>query len=101
MAALTLRAEAGADIREAADWYEGERPGLGRAFTRAVRALLATMARAPERFPRAYGGMHEDVRRALLRRFPYAVYFVAEPDGVVVLACVHFRRDPQVWQSRR
>ena len=72
MAALTLRAEAGADIRDAAAWYEGERAGLGREFTRAVRALLATVAREPERFPRAYGGAHEDVRRALLRRFPYA-----------------------------
>ncbi|GJG86466.1 hypothetical protein tb265_16470 [Gemmatimonadetes bacterium T265] len=66
-----------------------------------MRALLATVARSPERFPRAYGGAHEDVRRALLRRFPSAVYFLVEPDGVVVLACGHFRRDPQVWQSRR
>lgn len=101
MAALTLRAEAGADIREAADWYEGERVGLGREFTRAVRALLAAVARHPERFPRAHGGAPGEVRRALLRRFPYATYFLVEPEGVVVLACLHFRRDPHVWQSRR
>lgn len=101
MAAPTLRAEAAADIREAAGWYEGERPGLGREFTRAVRALLAGVEREPERFPRVVGGAREDVRRALLRRFPYAVYFVAEPEGAVVLACLHVRRDPQVWQSRR
>lgn len=97
MPALSLRDEAEEDIRDAAQWYEGERVGLGREFTRAVRALLATVAREPERYPRA----RAEVRRALLRRFPYAVYFVVEPEVVVVLACVHVRRDPQVWQSRR
>lgn len=97
MPALSLRDEAEDDIRDAAQWYEGERPGLGREFTRAVRALLATVAREPDRYPRA----RADVRRALLRRFPYAVYFLTEPEAVVVLACVHVRRDPQVWQSRR
>jgi plasmid stabilization system protein ParE len=41
-----------------------------------------------------------EVRRALIRRFPYAIYFFADPEAIVVLACLHVRRDPQVWQSR-
>ena len=69
-----LRAGARADVAEVAAWYEGERRGLGR---------------------------ERDVRRVLVRRFPYAPYFVAEPARVVVVACVHVRRGPRVWQSRR
>lgn len=94
---LSLRREAQADIRGAARWYEDQRPGLGTEFTRAVRALLATIEREPGRYPVA----RADVRRALVRRFPYAVYFVADPAATSVLACLHVRRDPQIWQSRR
>lgn len=97
MPALSLRDEAEDDLRDAAQWYEGERIGLGREFTQAARALLATVAREPERYPL----VRAEVRRALMRRFPYAVYFIVEPESVIVLACVHVRRDPQVWQSRR
>lgn len=93
---LSLRGEAEADVRAAAEWYDAQRAGLGTEFTRAVRALLATIEREPQRYPIARG----EVRRALLRRFPYAVYFVPLPNVTVVIACLHVRRDPDVWQSR-
>jgi toxin ParE1/3/4 len=93
---LSLRGDAQADIEAAAQWYEGERPGLGFEFTRVVRAALAAIEREPQRYPSARG----EVRRALVRRFPYALYFITEPDETVVLACLHVRRDPHVWQSR-
>jgi plasmid stabilization system protein ParE len=93
---LSLRREAQEDIRKAAGWYEERRVGLGTEFTRAVGAQLAAIEREPELFPVA----RAEVRRALVRRFPYAVYFVAEPEATVVLACLHVRRDPETWQSR-
>ena len=97
MASPALRARARADIAEAVAWYEGERRGLGREFARSVRASLAAIGRNPLHYQRA----HHDVRRVLVRRFPYALYFVAEREQVVVIACVHVRREPQLWQSRR
>lgn len=93
---LSLIAEAEADIGEAAGWYEERRRGLGLEFTRTVRALLATIERDPLRYPYA----RRQVRRALVRRFPYAVYFVADAEATVVLGCLHVRRDPQAWQGR-
>jgi len=50
----------------------------------------------PERFPVVY----RESRRALLRRFPYAVYFVASSDLVSVVACMHARREPRRWEER-
>lgn len=93
---LSIRDTASADLEEAADWYEARRPGLGGEFLRAVRAVLAGVAREPQQHPVARG----EVRRARVRRFPYVVFFVADAGGVVVLAMLHGRRDPHAWQAR-
>jgi len=93
---LVVRDAAEADITEAARWYEHRSPGLGTEFLRAVDVTLTEIVRMPERYPVVRG----EARRALLRRFPYAVFFVATPDLVSVLACMHARRDPRRWQER-
>lgn len=82
-APLSLRQEARAEIQEAYQWYERQRSGLGREFLQAVRETLAAVEGAPLRYPVVRG----DVRRALLRRFPYSVLYIAEPGSTIVLAC--------------
>ena len=93
---LVVRAAAEADVLEVALWYEQRSPGLGTEFLRAVDVTLAEIARMPARYPLVHG----DARRAHLRRFPYGVYFVATPDLVSVVACMHARRDPRRWEER-
>jgi plasmid stabilization system protein ParE len=93
---LIVRGAAEEDIAEAARWYEQRSPGLGSEFLRAVDVTLAEIARMPEHYPVVRG----KARRALLRRFPYAIYFVATPDLVSVFACLHARRDPRHWRER-
>lgn len=93
---VIFRREAEAELAEAIDWYEARRGGLGGQFLLAVDAAVARIARDPE----AYPIVHRDVRRVLLRRFPYALYYVVTPDRVTVLACFHGRRDPRRWQRR-
>jgi plasmid stabilization system protein ParE len=93
---LVVREAAEADITDAARWYEERSPGLGSEFLRAVDVTLAEIARMPGRYPLVRGR----ARRALLRRFPYAVFFVAGADLVSVIACLHARRDPKHWLER-
>ena len=85
------------DLDGAFVWYEAQRESLGYAFLDAVEATFARIRRAPEQFPILERG----VRRALVRRFPYAVYYLVTPDSIDVLACVHVRRHPRRWLSRR
>ena len=94
---LFLRKAARADIAEAFRWYEARSIGLGFEFLRAVRVAFAGIERAPQQFPLAL----DDIRKALLPRFPYVVYFVIHPRGLSVIAVMHGRRDPRRWQSRR
>jgi plasmid stabilization system protein ParE len=96
MTRIIVRSAAEADISEAALWYEDRAVGLGAEFLRAADAAIVGLRRMPERFPRVYG----DVRRVLVRRFPYAFYFVPSGDAVVVIACMHVRRDPRRWKQR-
>ena len=93
---LVVGAAAEADALDATLWYEQRSPGLGTEFLAAVEATLAEIAAMPERYPVVRG----EARRALLRRFPYGVYFVASPKLVNVVACLHVRRDPRRWQER-
>jgi plasmid stabilization system protein ParE len=93
---LVVHSAAEADIADAALWYEARATGLGADFVRAVDVALAEIQRMPERFP----VVHQQCRRALLRRFPYAVYFVPSADRISVVACMHARRDPRQWEER-
>lgn len=93
---IIVRPAAAADIDDAAFWYDRQRPGLGTEFLEAVRNSLEAIAKNP----RLYPAIHRDARRALLRRFPYGIYYRIYPDSIVVVACMHGRRDPKRWQSR-
>jgi len=85
------------DVEGAFEWYENERPGLGVEFLAELRATYFRLADGPLKYQELRGG----IRRALLRRFPYVVYFAIEADIVVVVAVLHASRDPAEWQRRR
>ena len=94
---LFIRDEAAADILLATAWYDEQRDGLGSEYTRAINGQLAAI----ERQPRLFRIVHQDVRHAIVRRFPYAVYFTIQGEQIIVIACLHLRRDPTIWHSRR
>ena len=94
---LVFRPEAETELLDARAWYEGERVGLGAIFAAAVETTVAAILQNPLAYPRVKG----DTRPALVRQFPYAVYFRPIDDEVIVLAVVHGRRNPRHWRSRR
>ena len=92
---FTLRARA--ELIDAQDWYENEAPGLGLHFRGAIDAVIERMSANPRQFPVVY----KSIRRALLRRFPYALMFVMEAvETLTVIACFHGSRDPAHWRER-
>lgn len=86
-----------AELIDAQDWYEDEAPGLGSHFRAAIDDAIQRISANPRQFPVVY----KSIRRALLRRFPYALLFVIEATGTLtVIACFHGSRDPAHWQMR-
>jgi plasmid stabilization system protein ParE len=85
------------DIRDAARWYEDREVGLGLRFLSEVRGSLKRIAADRLTFPI----VDEDVRRTLLHKFPYSIYFVGEREAVSVIAVLNQHRQPGMWKSRR
>lgn len=94
---LVIRPEAEEELAEAFVWYEEQLRGLGSEFLISVDATVHAIVRNPRQFAK----IHKDVRRALLHRFPYGVFFLVDGTRIIVLAFFHAKRNPKRWQERR
>lgn len=96
MKQVIFRSEARRDVHDAFRWYEERSAGSGLRFR---DALDATVTRVRQN-PVGYQVLFREVRRALLHRFPYGVFFKDQDEAVIVVAVLHTRRDPTSWKSR-
>lgn len=95
-AELITAPEAEQDIADAYAWYEARRTGLGEEFLSCLDACVQTICRTPK----MHAIIHENHRRALLRRFPYAVFYDYDGSTVIVYGVFHTSRDPDKWRER-
>jgi plasmid stabilization system protein ParE len=84
------------DMNSAKDWYDSRQIGLGDEFLAEVNATLNRLRAQPQ----VHQLVHGQLRRAVLKRFPYLVIYRIDPTQVTVVAVPHGRSDPSVWQSR-
>jgi plasmid stabilization system protein ParE len=93
---LVFRLEVREEVDEAYNWYQNQQGGLGDDFLDCVDEILNRICQMPE----SYAIVYLDVRRAVMRRFPYAIYYRIVSSRVIVTAIFHSRRDPKSWQTR-
>jgi toxin ParE1/3/4 len=86
---LFIRPRAETDLREAKNWYENQRAGLGAEFVANIDATIRRLIRDPLRYPVYYRGF----RRVLARRFPYKLFYRVDDDRIIVFRILHVRRD--------
>ena len=84
------------ELLDAIDWYDSRRFGLGAVLADDLNGLLGRIAADPLQFPLVL----TDLRRALLRRFPYSVIFRITSEKIQVVAFFHARRSPRQWRGR-
>ncbi|ACN18040.1 hypothetical protein HRM2_p00530 (plasmid) [Desulforapulum autotrophicum HRM2] len=96
VAELIIAPEAQQDIDEAYCWYEYRRPGLGEEFLHCVDDCIQVICRMPE----LHAKVHEEYRRALVRRFPYAIFYEHAGGTVYIYSIFHASRNPQEWHNR-
>jgi len=91
-----IRHAAEQDVLAAQDWYEKQQVGLARRFHGAFVNTIEVL----ETTPFIYQEIYRDIRRAVLHRFPYLVWYRIEGDLVIVLACTHGRTNPEQRAKR-
>jgi hypothetical protein len=93
---VALRTLARNDLVDAALWYEDQREGLSETFFSRIEEALREIAQRPQGFPE----VKKKVRRALVKQFPYAVYFTLQSDqSLCTQSCIR-RASPPVWRRR-
>lgn len=91
-----IRPEAENDLREAFDWYEDKRLGLGYDFLLQVEAGLRFIESDPYIFPPVY----KDTRKHIIKRFPYKIIYIVKDDIIIILAVLHGMRDPNLFKKK-
>jgi toxin ParE1/3/4 len=93
---LIYHPDAEAELIQAARFYESRVSTLGSEFLDAADRAIAVIVEAPDR----WSIIEADVRRYLMPRFPYAVYYRVFPDHIRILAFKHHSRYPDYWRYR-
>ncbi len=89
-------AVAEAEYRDAIDYYNAEVLGLGDDFREEVAAALQRISD----FPDAWQKLSARTRRCRLNRFPYGLVYQQRPEGILVVAVMHLKREPGYWSKR-
>lgn len=85
-----------ADLDSAFEWYEEQKPGLGRRFLASVNDSFDNIAE----FPEIYALRWKNLRSCRIAVFPYLILFRILDAEIEVIAVVHGHRDESVWKSR-
>jgi toxin ParE1/3/4 len=93
---LLLRPAAKADLSETFAWYEDQLAGLGEEFMESVEQKLTQIESNPWQFPI----VRNATRRANVKRFPFAIFYVPLDEQISILAVMHHARAPLQWQQR-
>jgi toxin ParE1/3/4 len=93
---VILDPEAREEFDEAYDYYESRRSGLGEVYADAVEIVLERIGKTPRIHQIVFGKF----RRAVVRGFPFCIYYREESAHIRVISVFHTSRDPSVWQAR-
>jgi toxin ParE1/3/4 len=98
MKPVVFDSEARDEFDAAASYYEGQQAGLGDAFVAEVEEATQRIAQMPQAF-----SIHQlsGLRKCVLRRFPYSLFFLEQEDRIWIAAVAHQRRRPGYWSHRK
>jgi plasmid stabilization system protein ParE len=94
---FSFHPEAEEEFNQAIDYYEEIESGLGYDFALEVYSAIK---RSVE-FPKAWAELDGEIRRSLVRRFPYGVLYSEEQEGIFIVAVMSLHRKPGYWKHRR
>lgn len=94
---FTFHPESEAELNDAINYYEDVESGLGYDFAAEVYSTIQRSVVLPKAWPFIDG----EIRRSLVKRFPYGILYSEEPAGIYIVAVMHLHRHPDYWKSRK
>lgn len=83
------------EFQEAITWYNQQSEGLGHEFSTEIKQTLKRIQAHPD----AWTLLSDNTRRCRTNRFPYGVIYRIKDDTIFVIAIMHTRRKPRIWQD--
>jgi toxin ParE1/3/4 len=84
------------ELNDAAQYYNSESPGLGSTFLEIIQAATSKIGE----FPESGHILQGQVRRYLVRGFPYGLLYSGDADEIRILAVMNLKRRPFYWTDR-
>lgn len=84
------------ELDQAFEWYETQQKDLGLQFLNEFDAAIRRIISYPE----SYSLIEKDVRRCLVKCFPYGILYGIDTDKIIVIAVAHLHRKPDYWIDR-
>ena len=84
------------DIQQTIDFNDITQSGLGEEFWLELKQKLLVIEQNPKQFPE----ITDFIKKAVLKRFPFNVFFVEKDNIINVFAVIHFSRSSKVWENR-
>lgn len=88
--------EAEKEFQESINYYEDCREGLGYEFAREIYSAIQSIVEYPKSWPLFEG----NIRRRLIHRFPYGIFYFQDINEIYILAIIHLNRDSEYWKTR-
>jgi plasmid stabilization system protein ParE len=85
------------DIKETVSYFKEVRNDLDRDFIQAIDASFFEIFNNPVAFPI----VKYDIRKFVMAKFPFCIYFVDKNEALYILSVFHDKRNPKEWQRRR
>lgn len=89
--------EAENELAEARQWYAHQRADLDLEFMQSIDDAMSRIVASPSQYPNIY----KSLRRIVVRRFPFAIFYEVAANETQIIAVFHSRRDPERWKSRK
>lgn len=93
---IELSEEAEADLEKSYAYYLEESPKLADTFFKSINSIFNDIKRNPLIFPVAY----EDIRKYVVKKFPFVIYYQIDKSKIKVIAIFHTSRNPEIWNER-
>ena len=93
---FSFHPEAVVELNQAVEYYEDCAKGLGLDFAIEINSTIERILSHPQ----AWAILKDDVRRCLVRRFPYGILYSIESEEILILAVMNQHKEPEYWKNR-